>query len=245
MTTNSLINNCDYKEYNLSEDPWVNFMHWMQEAQEKDLEPTGVVLSTITAQQRPRSRYVLWKGNYQWPIIGENTQKIAEIQSMCFYTNYHSDKAKEITHSPYASLSFFWPQSAKQLRVEGKMIKMSEERSRQYFNSRQLSSRIASMVSNQDQIVSDGSREMMDKALEVAMLKGEAAGELDYQKWGGYDFFVDRFEFFFYRPHRFHDRFTYQLVNGKEWLDSLSVETISARLSSPEVQQWEINRLWP
>ena len=79
-------------------------------------------LATINAAGRPRARVVLLKG--------------FDLEGFVFYTNYSSAKAAELLDHPYAAMNFFWYDLERQVRIEGKIEKVSAETSREYFQSR-------------------------------------------------------------------------------------------------------------
>ena len=118
----------EYKLKSLSEkevasDPLDQFGFWFKEAIDaKTLEVNAMVLSTSTINGRPSARVVLLKD--------------FDTQGFVFFTNYNSQKGTELLENPNASLTFFWPQLERQVRIEGIVEKVSETESKEYFNSR-------------------------------------------------------------------------------------------------------------
>ena len=112
-------------ESNISNSPIIQFKRWFSEVlQSETHDPTAMLLSTVDEQGHPDSRVVLLKG--------------VEHGSFVFYTNYESSKAKQINHNPHVALNFYWPSLARQVRVRGKIKKVSEEQSTEYFLSLSL-----------------------------------------------------------------------------------------------------------
>ncbi|MBY0426373.1 MAG: pyridoxal 5'-phosphate synthase, partial [Cytophagales bacterium] len=137
----------------VNQDPIAQFTSWFQAAIEAKVnEPNAMVLSTIKANGRPAARVVLLKG-----IHGSG---------LTFFTNYESDKGIELAIHPTAALTFFWPELERQVRLEGKVEKLSEMESLEYFSSRPRGSQLGAHASNQSSRVP--SREYLEKAYEDA-----------------------------------------------------------------------------
>lgn len=102
------------KKEDLYETPLKQFSAWFKEAQTAQvLEPNAMTLSTVSSIGRPSSRIVLLKG------ISESRLK--------FYTNYRSQKARDLENNPWVSINFFWPELERQVRIEGKVEKTTAE----------------------------------------------------------------------------------------------------------------------
>jgi len=197
------------KESDIQQDPLAQFQNWFKAAIDAQVnEPNAMNLSTVKASGRPSSRIVLLKG--------------VEEKGFVFYTNYQSDKGQQLEQQPYASLCFFWPELERQVRVEGKVIKVSPAVSDAYFQSRPLASRLGAWASPQSRIISG--REPLEQNLEEAKKKFT----LDVPRpahWGGYKLIPDYIEFWQGRESRLHDRITYSLED--------------------DFTKWSINRLAP
>lgn len=191
----------DLIKYSLKNDPLDSFIAWYDDATKVEQNPEAMTLSTIDLKNnRPDSRTVLFKG----------------IKDGCctFYTNYMSHKAIELEENPEACLLFYWHASKRQVRIQGRVRKMSEADSAKYFQSRDRQSQLASMISQQSSPIAD--KDLLMKKLEEATLKFEGT-TIPYPKnWGGYLFEPYEFEFFVYGDYRINDRFLFKKQNN-DW----------------------------
>lgn len=193
----------DYKKYSLTrqsldKDPFSLFDKWIKQAIAQDFyDPTSFALSTVGENGRPSSRMLLLKG------YDEN--------GFIFYTNYKGRKGLEIEKNPFGSMLFFWDKYERQVRIEGKIEKISKEDSEKYFVTRPYTSRIGAWASKQSEILS--SRGHLIKEAALYMLKFPLNVPLP-DTWGGYRLIPDEFEFWQGRESRMHDRFKYTLENN-------------------------------
>ncbi len=188
----------------LHENPIIQFDRWLHDAIREDLlEPNAMILSTINAAGRPTSRTVLLK-----ELEAEN--------GFIFYTNYSSNKAKDLKNKPFGSLVFLWKELERQVRVEGAIEKISEEKATAYFQTRPKGSQLGAWASPQSQIISD--RSIIDEAL--INLEQQYA-EVDHLPkppfWGGYVLKPDNMEFWQGRRNRLHDRYVYKKNEAGIW----------------------------
>jgi pyridoxamine 5'-phosphate oxidase len=183
--------------------PFIQFSKWMNEALEADVnEPTAMNLATINKENRPTARIVLLKG--------------LEDEAFIFFTNYHSHKGRDIEHSPYAAITFFWPELERQIRIEGKVSKVSPSYSTDYFQSRPIGSQIGAIASLQSQPLRDRN-ELEEKIKELnALYIGKEKVDRP-EHWGGYALTPDSIEFWQGRANRLHDRIHYKLEKN-HWL---------------------------
>lgn len=197
----------DYGELQLSEksaenDPISQFKLWFDDVlQNEKNDPTAMVLSTVDEKGYPDSRVVLLKGLDEGNFI--------------FYTNYQSVKAIQIQKNPYAALNFFWPQMARQVRIRGRVRKISTEQSDAYFSSRPLKSQYSAIISPQSQEIEG--RALLEEELNQLIQRHGQKPVVRPDNWGGYMIIPDEIEFWQGRDNRLHDRIHYYRQDNR-WL---------------------------
>ena len=178
-------------EADAGDDPFRFFNLWFHEAVDAMVnEPNAMVLSTVGADSVPSSRIVLLRNFDEKGIV--------------FYTNYNSEKAKDLRANNSVSLLFFWPELERQVRLEGIATRQSESESDQYFSSRPRSSQIGAWVSAQSAVI--GSRDELDIRFTELSKKFEGREVSRPPHWGGFLVDIRSFEFWQGRPNRLHDR---------------------------------------
>jgi pyridoxamine 5'-phosphate oxidase len=186
---------------NVLPDPIEQFENWFREALQAAVnEPNAMNLATVGEHGRPSARIVLLKG--------------VELQKFIFYTNYQSDKGRELETNPACALTFFWPELERQVRIEGVASRIASDRSQEYFQSRPRGSQIGAWSSPQSSVIQD--RHILEDRVMQIEKKFEGQTVLPKpQQWGGYE--VDPFliEFWQGRPNRLHDRIQYTKVDGQ------------------------------
>jgi pyridoxamine 5'-phosphate oxidase len=181
-------------EYELLDNPLESFVNWHSLAMSRELNADAMSVATYDAdKKRPTSRYLLYKGIREQKIV--------------FYTNYFSPKSHDIESNPEVALTFYWHNSKKQVRIQGRAERMSSSDSKKYFHSRDRESQIASYISHQSAFVED-KKALIEKF--DAIKTKYANAEIPYPKnWGGYLVTPYEFEFFLYGEFRLNDRFLY------------------------------------
>ena len=204
----------DYKNGTLDEasadpNPLRQFERWFAEAVNSGLrEPNAMTLATATEAGEPDARIVLLKG--------------VDARGLTFFTNYGSQKGRELAENPRAALVFFWAELERQIRIRGGVEKVSREETEAYFATRPVKSRLGAAVSAQSSVIPGR-----------AWLEGELAQlEARYpdsappcpESWGGYRLAPSDYEFWQGRRSRLHDRLRYRRdgVEGNWIVERLS-----------------------
>jgi pyridoxamine 5'-phosphate oxidase len=188
-------------EESVDDSPFKQYAVWFEEAVNSEiLDPFAMCLSTVGLNGQPSSRIV-----YMRDILDDG---------FVFYTNYLSQKGKELLSTPKAALNLHWGELDRQIRIEGDVVKVSEEISDKYFASRPKESQIGAWASAQSDILT--TRE----ELEQHVLKyRERFKDIDVDRpkhWGGYLLKPTKIEFWQGRASRLHDRIVYS-KEGVEW----------------------------
>jgi pyridoxamine 5'-phosphate oxidase len=183
----------------LADDPMEQFAIWFREAEADVALEQAMTLATVDGEGRPDARMVLLKG------FGPDGFR--------FYSNYESAKGMELEANPRAALVIYWRELDRQIRVRGRVERLSAEDSDTYFASRPRESRVAASVSPQSRPIE---REELDRRFEETLkgLGNEDPVRPDH--WGGYRVIPEEIEFWQGRESRMHDRFLYSRKSGHE-----------------------------
>lgn len=189
------------EDANLPDDPVEMLRRWLDEAISSEVdEPNAMSLATVSPDGKPNVRVVLLKG--------------IEGSTIHFYTNYGSQKGKELSLNPHAAVAFWWPELERQLRVRGPVEKLSREESDHYFQSRPRESRIGAWVSEQSSTIEN--RNALKQKVQDVTERFEGKEIPTPKFWGGYSIGIEEIEFWQGRPGRLHDRILYEIKND-DW----------------------------
>ncbi len=182
------------------ENPFVFFEEWLEEAKKSEPnDPNAMCLATADAQGRPSARMVLLKG------LDDN--------GFVFYTNTESRKGSQLSENPYAALCFYWKSLKKQVRVEGRIERVTREEADAYYATRPRGSRIGAWASQQSRPLPQFS----DLEDAVRMKEAEFDGLEDIPRpehWTGFRVLPARMEFWVEGLYRLHRRYVYTASEG-------------------------------
>ncbi len=199
----------DRKEYlngelgdeSLSANPIEMFLAWLEEYRLLgNSDSTAFALSTVSKDGTPDSRIVLLK-------------EIRD-EGFVFYTNYNSKKGRDISTNPNVHALFFWPEIERQIRIKGKVKKISRIESEKYFSSRPKLSQLGALSSNQSEKI----KSRIDLELKFNSFKSESSNDYNCpDDWGGYYLSFEKIEFWQGRRNRMHDRLVFEIKWNSEW----------------------------
>lgn len=184
-------------EDDIPKDPLILFQSWFGLAHDSTLveEAYAMSLSTVGKDMMPKTRIVLMKS--------------FDREGFVFFTNYESDKGKDLEENPKCCLSFFWPALEKQVIIQGEVSKIPKEESESYFHSRPRGSQLGAHASNQSTVIP--SRHFLEEKLAGLERKFENKDVPLPSYWGGYLVKPLTIEFWQGRRNRLHDRILYSL----------------------------------
>ncbi len=187
----------------LNPDPIKQFANWFTTAIETGIgDVNAMSLATAGQDAKPSVRIVLLKS--------------FDEDGFVFFTNYESEKGKQLEANPYAALGFYWIELDRQIRISGKVDKTSRKESQTYFRSRPVGSQLSAWASRQSAVL-DGRRVLDARMEEMNERFADKRVPLP-PHWGGYRLKPDNMEFWQGRSNRLHDRFRYTRHSDGSWL---------------------------
>lgn len=182
-------------EAEVDPDPLLQFQRWFSEAVAAQLpEPNAMTLATADRTGRPYARVMLLKG--------------CDADGFVFFTNYRSDKGRQLAESPHVALVFLWLELERQIRIEGAVSPIPGAESEAYFRSRPRESRLGALASRQSQVVAG--RQILDERFQQLEAQYPDDNIPMPHHWGGYRVRPDLLEFWQGRHGRMHDRLRYR-----------------------------------
>jgi pyridoxamine 5'-phosphate oxidase len=199
-------------ETDVDPSPAKQIAKWLKDAIDaQHPEPTAMTVATVSESGDPAARVVLLKG--------------LDDAGLVFFTNYDSDKGRDLAQRPRACANLFWVLLERQVRVTGSVTKVSRDESEAYFATRPRASQVGAWASRQSAVLA-GRAELEARITETEARFGDGPIPCP-PSWGGYRIALERVELWQGRPSRLHDRLRY------------------TRMSSPGVAHWRIDRLSP
>lgn len=190
----------------IADDPFTQFSQWFDVAcNERPDDASSMTLATANKQGMPSARIVLLKH--------------FDVAGFAWYTDYQSQKGIELEENPQAEILFYWYGLERQIRIQGRVEKLTPEQAGEYFHQRPVGSQLSAAASLQSQPVA--SREELEERVE--QLKAQYADqEIPCpERWGGYRLIPSKFEFWQGRENRLHDRFNYTLEENSWKIERL------------------------
>ncbi|MBU0676863.1 MAG: pyridoxamine 5'-phosphate oxidase [Verrucomicrobia bacterium] len=188
-------------EEDVDSDPMVQFNKWFHDAKRSGIFlPEAVTLATATPDGKPSARMMLLKG--------------ADERGFVIYTNFESNKGRQLDANPQAALVLHWSILERQVRIQGAVERVTEAESAAYFKTRLRGSRIGAWASAQSSVLE--SRTQLEQRVKEYEQKFKGDDIPLPPFWGGYRVIPERIEFWQGRLNRLHDRIVYER-EGETW----------------------------
>ncbi len=187
----------------IEKNPFNLFDSWFKEAKKKGInEPESLNLATSTKDGRPSNRMVLMK-NY-------------DKRGFVFFTNLQSRKGREIKENPFAAMCFFWPETNKQIRIEGRLEQILDKDADDYFKTRPINSQIGATISKQSQPINENDFDLFKNSVMKSFKLLATKGDIKRPEfWSGFTLIPDRIEFWQRGDFRIHKRISYSRNKNK------------------------------
>ena len=189
-------------EDSVDDDPFKQFSAWLADAVAAgEILPEAMTIATSSRTGEPSARMVLLRG--------------VDERGFGFFTNYESQKGRELAENPRAALVIYWPKLGRQVRINGAVVRQSTEESEAYFHKRPIASQLSALASPQSAVVKN--RQVLDDAV-AALAEQYKDGPVPLPRnWGGYRVIPETIEFWVHRENRLHDRICYTRKSDGTW----------------------------
>lgn len=191
-----------FDEKDAKANPFDQFDIWWQDAIASNIDEVNALnLCTVDVNGKPSGRIVLLKGY--------------DRDGFVFFTNYQSRKGQELLANPYACMIFFWKELERQVRIDGRIEKVTDQENDTYFFSRPEGSQVGAWSSPQSSIIEN--RQVIENNVKHYQQVFSNQPITRPLHWGGYRVIPYQVEFWQGRSSRLHDRLQYSLMEDGNW----------------------------